>query len=692
MTHLPTNLEANMHLRHLYLVLALSICLTATNAATCNAAETALKSGIERSTFDLSVKPGDDFFQHVNGNWIKRNPIPPEYSRWGAFHKLRDDNLFTLRDILDDLAKQKGTLTDERRKLRDFYRTAMDEATIQRLGASPLKPALEKISEIDSANELVAEMGRLRATGIDVLFNLYVEQDEKQSTRYVTRLDQGGLSLPDRDYYIGTSEDSKRVRKLYRQHVANMLGLLGDASDAASAGADAVMRIETRLAEASRTPVQLRDREAQYNRTSLADLRTLTPHLDWNLYLATIDVDDVKHVIVGQPEFFQRVNELLGSVSLKEWRTYLRWHLVHSMAPYLSSPFENENFRFYSQELRGVKEMQPRWKRVVTAIDSQMGEALGKLYVEKHFPPAAKQRMDELVKNLMEAYRERIESRDWMGPKTKKLALTKLAAVLPKIGYPSKWRDYSDLEVRRDSYADNIVRAQTFESRYWFSKIGQSVDPTEWHMTPPTVNAYYNSTLNEIVFPAGILQPPFFDMTADDAVNYGGIGAVIGHEITHGFDDQGSRSDAHGNLVNWWADDDRARFTAKTDKLVAQYNACVVLKDLHVNGQLTLGENIADLGGITIAYAAYQKSLANRAAPVIDGFTGPQRFYIGYAQVWRGSIRDAELRLRIRTDPHSPSQFRTLMPVSNVAAFYDAFGIKPTDAMYRKPSDRVEVW
>ena len=349
-----------MHIRHLFWLLALSICATSHNAATCNAADTALKSGIDRSTFDLSVKPGDDFYNYVNGNWIKQNPIPPEYSRWGAFPKLRDDNLLALREILNDLANQKDTLTPERRKLRDFYQTAMDEKAIQKLGVSPLKPSLEKIAKIDSTSKVVAEIGRLRATGIDALFSFSVEQDEKQSSRYVTRLDQGGLGLPDRDYYIGKSEDSKRIRKLYREHVAKMLGLLGDAPDAASAGADAVMRIETRLAEASRTPVQLRDREANYNRKSLVELKTLTPGLDWNLFLSTIDVDDVKHVIVGQPEFYQRVNELLGSVSVNEWRTYLRWHLVHSMAPYLSSPFENENFRFYSQELRGVKEMQPR--------------------------------------------------------------------------------------------------------------------------------------------------------------------------------------------------------------------------------------------------------------------------------------------------------------------------------------------
>jgi putative endopeptidase len=362
------------------------------------------------------------------------------------------------------------------------------------------------------------------------------------------------------------------------------------------------------------------------------------------------------------------------------------------MAPYLSQEFVEENFRFYGEELRGVKEIQPRWKRVVSVIDGNIGEALGKIYVEKYFPPAAKKRMDALVQNLLAAYRERIESRDWMGPDTKKLALVKLAAVMPKIGYPVKWRDYSSLEVGTDSYAANVMRADEFETRYQLSKLGKPVDRLEWHMTPSTVNAYYNPTMNEIVFPAGILQPPFFDMTADDAVNYGGIGCVIGHEITHGFDDQGSRSDAQGNLVNWWADDDRARFTAMTDHLVEQYDACTVLGDLHVNGKLTLGENIADLGGVAISYAAYQKSLASREAPTIDGFNGPQRFFIGYAQVWRGSQRDADVRLMIRTNPHSPERFRTLVPLSNVDAFYKSFNIQPGDKQYREPADRVEVW
>jgi predicted metalloendopeptidase len=471
-----------------------------------------------------------------------------------------------------------------------------------------------------------------------------------------------------------------------------MLTLLGDSPEAAKSGADAVLRIETQLAEASRTPVQLRDREAQYNKMDLKELADLSPNLDWNLFWKAVDAKDVTEAIVGQPEFFKRVNEMLKSVPIADWQAYLRFHVIHSAAPFLSDPFVNENFHFYLEQLRGVKELRPRWKRAVGTIDREMGEALGRLYVQQYFPPAAKKRMDELVKNLMDAYKERIESRDWMSPETKKEALAKLATVRPKIGYPIKWRNYSSLEIKPDSYVRNVMRAEAFDTQYRLARLHKPVDRDEWSMSPPTVNAYYNPTLNEIVFPAGILQPPFFDMNADDAVNYGGIGAVIGHEITHGFDDQGSRSDAEGNLRNWWKPEDRSRFNAKTDKLVKQYNECVGVDDMHVNGQLTLGENIADLGGVMIANAAYKKSLGGKPAPVIDGLTGPQRFFTGYAQVWRGSQRDKDLRVMLRTNPHSPERFRTLIPLSNVPAFYEAFDVQPGQTMYRAPEDRVEVW
>ncbi|HEV3415716.1 MAG TPA: M13 family metallopeptidase [Pirellulales bacterium] len=651
-----------------------------------------LKSGIDRANFDTSVKPGDDFFQYVNGDWNKRNPIPAEYSRWGSFSQLHDDNLVALREIVEGLAKQPGPLEGNKQKIRDFFATAMDEAKLEKQGAAPLKDERDRIAKIASRDDLIAEIGHLEATGVRSLFSASVGQDEKQSTRYAVYLHQGGLGLPERDYYLGTSDYFKLIRRQYREHATKMFSLLGDSSAAAAVAADTVLAIETKLAEASRTPVQLRDREANYNKYTLADLAKQTPNLNWELYWKAAEIGKLSDVIVGQPEFFTRVNELLASVPAEQWQAYLRWRLIRATASYLSDPFERESFRFYDETLRGVKQMQPRWKRAIGAIDSRIGEALGQLYVEKYFPPEAKRRMDDLVKNIMAAYRERIEMLDWMGPETKKQALAKLSTVMPKIGYPDKWRDYSTLQIGTDSYAANVLRAEAFDWQYRVAKLGKPVDRLEWGMTPPTVNAYYNASLNEIVFPAGILQPPFFDPTADDAVNFGAIGAVIGHEITHGFDDQGSRSDAEGNLRNWWTADDRARFTAKTDKLVEQYEACKLLGDLHVNGRLTLGENLADLGGVTIAYAAYQRSLGGKEAPVIDGFTGPQRFFIGFAQVWRGATRDAQQRVMLRTDPHSPVQFRALVPLSNVQAFYDAFAIKPGDAMYRPPEKRVQVW
>ena len=656
-----------------------------------SAVEKPHESGIDPANFDKSIKPGDDFFDYVNGNWIKENPIPPEYSRWGAFPKLRDDNLNALHQIVEGLS-QKASLDENERKIRDLYATAMDETKLQEQGAKPLEPELAKIAAINSREELIAVVAQLQEDGTAALFGFGIAQDEKKSDQYAAHLRQGGLGLPERGYYVGTTEDSKRIRDQYRQHVAKMLTLLGDSPDSASAEADTVLKIETQLAQASRTPVQLRDREAQYNKKTRAELTSLAPNIDWDRYFKTIDVNGISEVIVGQPEFFAKVNEMLSSVSLADWKTYLRWHLVHSTAAFLSDSFEQENFHFYSQVMRGIKQMQPRWKRGIGTIDGLMGEALGQLYVAKYFPPSSKQRMDELVKNILAVYHDRIETRTWMSEETRKQALAKLALFGTKIGYPDKWRDYSGLEIKTDSYVQNVMRAEAFDIRYNLSKLGKPVDRTEWHMTPPTVNAYYNGTMNEIVFPAGILQPPFFNPAADDAVNYGAIGAVIGHEITHGFDDQGSRSDGHGNLKNWWTTEDRQHFNALTEKLVKQYDACVPVDDLHINGRLTLGENLADLGGINIAYAAYQRSLGGKPAPVIDGMTSAQRFFIGFAQIWRGETRPADQRLLLRTDPHSPPKFRVLVPLSNIQAFYDAFDVKPGDKMYRAPEDRVEVW
>jgi putative endopeptidase len=671
---------------------ASSILLIAGMTSLCVAEDAPLKSGIDRANFDTSVSAGRDFFQYVNGNWIKNNPIPPDQSRWGSFSELHERDLQELKQIFEQLQSASSALDEDQRKLRDFYATAMAEAKLQRDGASPLKSKFDKIAAISNSDDLARALAQLHRVGVTPLFGFRVGQDEKNSAQYIVSLSQGGLSLPERNYYVGTDADSMAIRAKFHDHVVKMLRLLGDSEQDAAAGADVVMDIETRLAEKSRTPVQLRDVEKRYNKKTRAQLQELCPNFNWELYSKTIGVKGQDDVIVGEPEFFQRATELLSSVPMPSWKIYLRWHLLDDMSPYLSDDFANESFEFSGKTLRGQKQIEARWKRAVQTIDRLMGEDLGKIYVERYFPPEAKRRMQDLVHNIIEAYRERIGTRDWMSEGTKQQALAKLDKVMRKIAYPDKWRDYSALAISTDSYVQNVMRARAFNFEYRLSKLGGPIDRGEWGMTPPTVNAYYNPTMNEIVFPAGILQPPFFNRDADDAVNYGAIGAVIGHELTHGFDDQGSHYDADGNMKNWWSPEDKKRFTAKTEALARQYDRCVAIDDLHVNGHLTLGENLADLGGLTIALAAYHRSLEGKLAPVIDGFTGDQRFFIGFAQVWRGSNFPQSLRVRLRTDPHSPEHFRCNVPVSNLIAFYEAFGIKEGDAMYRPSQDRVEVW
>ena len=667
--------------------LAVSLC-----PLLCPAEDAPLKSGIDRANFNTSVSPGQDFFEYVNGTWIKNNPIPPDQSRWGSFSELRERDLQELKQIFDQLQSAGSGLDEDQRKLRDFYATAMDESQLQRQGAAPLKPELDKIAAISSPDDLARAIAHLHSEGVTGVFALRVGQDEKNSTQYIVDLSQDGLSLPERNYYVGTDADSKAIRARFHDHVVKMLRLLGDSEQDAAAGADVVMDIETKLAEQSRTPVQLRDVEKRYNKRTRAQLKELCPNFNWDLYFKTVGVKGQDDVIVGEPEFFQRANELLSSVPMQNWKTYLRWHLLDDTAPYLSDEFANQSFEFSGRTLRGQKQIEARWKRSVQTIDRLMGEDLGKIYVQRYFPPEAKRRMQDLVHNIIEAYRDRIRTRDWMSEQTKQQALAKLDKVMRKIAYPDKWRDYSALQISTDSYVQNVMRARAFNFDYRLSKLGGPIDRGEWGMTPPTVNAYYNPTMNEIVFPAGILQPPFFNRDADDAVNYGAIGAVIGHELTHGFDDQGSHYAADGNMKNWWTPEDKKRFTAKTEALAGQYDRSVAIDDLHVNGHLTLGENLADLGGLTIALSAYHRSLEGKPAPVIDSFTGDQRFFIGFAQVWRGSNSPQSLRVRLRTDPHSPEHFRCNVPVSNLTAFYEAFGIKQGDSMYRPPQDRVEVW
>ena len=650
------------------------------------------RSGIDRSLFDTSIAPGDDLFRYANGNWIRHNPIPPDQVAWGVDEELHEQTLARLHQIVDSLVNEKAPLSGDPQKVRDFYATATDEAKLNAQEAKPLDEELGRVARVQSVGDLVSLAAYFNAIDIDAPFSFGIDQDERMSTRYAVHLSQAGIGLPERDYYLSDDEDSKRIREQYRGHVSKMLQLLGDAPDAAAREADAVLSIETSLARASRTPVQNRDVEALYNKKTLPQLKELMPGLNWDAYLAELGAPKFDDVIVGQPEFFQAVDRLLASVPLEQWRAYFRWHLIHSTAEYLSDPFVNEDFRFYGTTLTGAKELRPRWKRALRNVDRLLGQPLGKLYVQKYFPPEAKRQVSVMVAHIIDAYRQRIRTRDWMSPQTKEKALAKLETVMPKLGYPDKWRDYSALKITSDSYVQNALRARSFEFHYWLAKLNEPVDRTEWGMTPPTINAYYNPSLNEIVFPAGILQAPYFDPAIDDAANYGSIGATIGHEMTHGFDDQGCLFDAQGNMSNWWTPQDKSRFDARAARLVEQFNACVAVDDVHVNGKLTLGENIADLGGLVIAYEAYHASLAGKPAPVLDGFTADQRFFLAYAQSWRTVNRPERLRVRARVDPHAPEPFRVNVPVSDVQGFYDAFGVKPGQGLYRSPDQRVEVW
>ena len=660
---------------------------------------------IDPKNMDTSVKPSEDFYEYANGGWIKRNPIPPEFSRWGSFNELGEKNNDALHEIAEKAAKESTkqagkdkivqAASSELQKVGDFYASGMDEKSIEAAKTKPLADEFKRIDAMKDRNDLLKEIAHLHTMGINVFFNFASGQDERDSTRVIGQAYQGGLGLPDRDYYTNTDEKSQKLRDQYVEHVTKMLGLLGEPSGAAADHAKRVMAVETALATPQRTRVELRDPQKNYNKMSPADLQQLMPDWNWKTYLTEIKLAEPGDINVGQPDFFKAANGLFTSVSMDDWKTYLRWHLIHSTAGELSSDFVNENFRFYDQTLRGAEKIKPRWKLVVTETDSAVGEALGKLYVAEHFPPEAKARALELVENLREALSDRIKSLDWMDEPTKQEALKKLAAFAVKIGYPDKWRDYSTLKIDRGPYVLNDARAAVFETERQLKKIGKPVDRSEWGMTPPTVNAYYNPNMNEIVFPAGILQPPFFDAKADDAVNYGGIGAVIGHEMTHGFDDQGRQYDAVGNLRDWWTKESSDAYNERAKKIIAQYAAYEPLPGLHLNGELTQGENIADIGGVRLSYMALQKALAKHpeeADKKIDGFTPQQRFFLSFAQIWRGNMRDEEQRLRVNADPHSPGRFRTIGPLSNFEEFAQAFDIPAGSPMIRPPEERVNIW
>jgi len=641
---------------------------------------------------DRSVRPGGDFYRFADGTWLKENPVPADKSRWGAFMELQERNWFLIHQILNSTTAASVRNNSPAQKVADFYRSAMDTNRLEQLGFKPIEPDLKRIDGLKSTDDLLKLLADFHNRGVSACFRQSASADAKNSGFYAFYLGQGGLGLPDRDYYL-TDKFSKQ-REAYAAHVARMFTLLGEPPEAAKAHARTVLELETALAKASKSRVDLRDPLANYHKFTVADVVSTHPDVPLDVYLAAAGLGNLSEVIIRQPEFFETLYSMLKNRPLDDWKTYLRWHLVHSAAPYLHQAAEEESFAFYGKVLRDQQVQEPRWQRAARVIDGEIGEALGQLFVAKYFPPAARARMNELVGNIKEVFRDRLARLDWMTEATRAKALAKFQRFTQKIGYPDKFRDYSTVEIGPDDFLGNVRRAEAFESHRELARIGQPVDKTEWHMTPQTVNAYFNPSQNEIVFPAGILQPPFFDLTMDDAVNYGAIGVVIGHEITHGYDDQGRKFDADGNLNDWWTEADAKAFEARAEKLVDQYNAYEPLPGLHVNGRLTLGENIADLGGTSIAYEALDRALAKDPAKrkKIDGFTPEQRFFLSLSQIWRTNCREAETRRLITVDPHSPGQYRAIGPHVNLKEFYDAFGIDSSAPMWRPPELRAKIW
>ncbi len=650
--------------------------------------------GIEIANIDSTAKPTDDFYQFVDGKWITNNPIPQSESRWGSFNELYEKNTAKLKVILEgavaDKAAKPGSNTQ---KIGDFYSLAMDSVKLNKDGASPLKDEFAAIDKMATTDDFIKTIAHLHTIGISALFVGYVAQDPKVNTLYIPQLYQGGISLPDRDYYTKKDPRTLGIQKAYLEHVVSMFKLLGDKAEVAKKNANTIFRIETKLAEASMTNLELRDPAKQYNKYTYKELADLTPNVNWMTYLSGVGVNAITDVIVCQPEFFKEIYHSIEKVPMNDWKTYLRWTLIDQTAGKLSDDFVNEQFKFNGTILMGTPALKFRWKRALEATDGALGDALGQLFVEKHFSQDSKKRVAEMVENLIAAYRDRINSRDWMGAETKKQAMAKLDKVMKKLGYPDKWKDYTTLDIKHDSYVQNYLRSNTYSFKEMIDKLGKPVDRTEWGMTAPTINAYYNPTMNEIVFPAGIMQPVFFNPEADDAVNYGCMGAIIGHELTHGFDDQGAKYDADGNLKNWWTIDDSINFLKKTNVLVNQFNNYVAIDTFHVKGDLTVGENIADLGGLTVSYYALKKSMEGKPAPKkIDGFTPEQRFFMSWAQGWRINYRPEYLKNMLQTNVHSPGNFRAMNAPSNMKEFYEAFGVKEGDKMYRPDAERAEIW
>jgi putative endopeptidase len=643
------------------------------------------------SQIDSTINPCEDFEQYAVGNWLKDNPVPESESRWGSFNIVHDANEIKLKAIVDQAAGTKAEKGSPLQQVGDFYTSALDSTTTNELGITPIQPLLDQISAVTNIQELVETMAETRKSGSGSIFSGYVGIDVKNSSQYIMHLSQGGLGLPDKTYYTPSDERGESIFAAYKAHIAALFVLAGKNQEEATEIARQVVEIESNLAENSMDRVQRRDPELTYNKLSVEELQALCPAINWSSYFVAAELNGVENVVVSQVDYMKSLDKSLKQFPIDNWKNYMQWHLINDMAGNLSEDFEKQVFSFYATTLRGTNVMKPRWKRALSKANGNVGEQIGKLFVEKHFPEASKQKVLDLIGNINTVFKERVQQLDWMGEETKAKAMEKLSKFTYKIGYPDKWEDYSSVDINPNTLAANVMNMTYFEYKKNVNRLGQPIDKDEWGMTPQTINAYYNPAMNEIVFPAAILQPPFFNADADDAINYGGIGGVIGHEFSHGFDDQGCKFDGEGNLNNWWTEQDSKNFSERTAKLVNQFDGYEVVEGNHVNGNLTLGENIADIAGITLSYYALEKAMEGKEDPMVDGFDYKQRFFLSWAQVWHTNSKDAALINQVKTDPHSPTRYRTNGPLTNMFEFSDAFGCKE-GAMIAPDSLKVTIW
>ena len=643
------------------------------------------------SQIDSTIMPCEDFEKFAVGNWLKNNPVPESESRWGSFNIVHDANEIKLRAIVEDAVSAKAEKGTPLQQVGDFYASALDSTTVNELRIQPIQPMLDKIEAVITVQELIEVMAETRKIGSGSMFAGYVGIDAKNSSQYIMHLSQGGLGLPDKTYYTPSDERGENILSEYKKHITAMFVLTGEEKEKSKENTTNIIEIESFLAKNSMDRVERRDPEKTYNKLSVDELQTLCSNIDWKAFFVASELNGVENLVVGQPDFFKALNNSLTQFPIENWKTYMKWHLINDMAGNLNIEFEEQVFSFYSTTLRGTKVMKPRWKRALSKSNGNVGEQIGKLFVEKHFPEESKQKVLDLIANINTVFKERVQKLDWMSEETKVKAMEKLSKFTYKIGYPDKWEDYSSVDIKANTLAQNVMNMNYFEYKKNVNRLGQPIDRDEWGMNPQTINAYYNPTMNEIVFPAAILQPPFFNADADDAINYGGIGGVIGHEFSHGFDDQGCKFDGDGNMKNWWTKEDLANFSKRTEKLVNQFDGYEVAEGNHVNGKLTLGENIADIAGITLSYYALEKAMEGKEDPMIDGYNYKQRFFLSWAQVWHGNIKDEAIINQVKTDPHSPTRYRTNGPLTNLVEFHSAFGCKE-GAMIAPDSSRVTIW